>query len=160
VYFGSGDQNIYALDATTGAQKWVFPTGDVVHASPAVVDGVVYIGSWDRNVYAIDAASGREKWRYTTGNDTTIYNQIGIASSAAVVGDVVLVGGRDGKFHAIDRATGKEKWFCDNKGGWTIASPAVRGGVVYFPTSDGTRFKALDIATGTPKFDVQTRNVS
>ena len=160
VYFGSGDQNVYALDASTGVRKWTFPTGDVVHASPAVVDGVVYIGSWDRNVYAIDATSGREKWRYTTGNDTTIYNQIGIASSAAIVGDIVLVGGRDGKFHAIDRATGKGRWICDNKGGWTIASPAVRNGVVYFPTSDGTRFKALDVATGAPKFDLQTKYVS
>lgn len=160
VYFGSGDQSVYALDATTGSLKWSFPTGDVVHASPAVADGVVYIGSWDRNVYALDATTGKEKWRYTTGNDTLIYNQIGIASSAAVVGNVVLVGGRDGKFHAIDRATGKGKWICDNKGGWTIASPAVQNGVVYFPTSDGTRFKALDIETGAPKFDLQTKNVS
>jgi outer membrane protein assembly factor BamB len=160
LYVGSGDHNIYALDAATGARKWTFATGDVVHASPAVVDGVVYVGSWDRNVYAIDAASGREKWRYTTGNDTVIYNQIGIASSAAVTGDMVLVGGRDGKFHAIDRATGKGRWICDNKGGWTIASPAVRNGVVYFPTSDGTRFKALDVATGAPKFDLQTSAVS
>jgi eukaryotic-like serine/threonine-protein kinase len=26
VYFGSGDQNVYALDATTGARKWSFAT--------------------------------------------------------------------------------------------------------------------------------------
>jgi outer membrane protein assembly factor BamB len=160
VYVGSGDQNVYALDAATGALRWTFRTGDVVHASPAVYEDVVYIGSWDRNVYALDASTGREKWRYTTGNDTTIYNQIGIASSAAVAGDIVVVGGRDGKFHAIDRATGKGRWICDNNGGWTIASPAVRNGVVYFPTSDGTRFKALDLATGAPKFDVQTAAVS
>ena len=36
VYFGSGDGNIYALDASTGALKWKFQTGDVVHASPAI----------------------------------------------------------------------------------------------------------------------------
>ena len=132
----------------TGALSGRSPTGDVVHASPAVANGVVYIGSWDRNLYAIDAASGRERWRYTTGNDTVIYNQIGIASSAAVSGGVVFVGGRDGQFHAVDAATGKLSWVHDNNGGWTIASPAVRDGVVYFPTSDGTRFKALDAATG------------
>lgn len=33
VYFGSGDGNVYALDAATGALKWKFKTGDVVHAS-------------------------------------------------------------------------------------------------------------------------------
>jgi outer membrane protein assembly factor BamB len=160
VYIGSGDQNVYALDATTGALRWSFATGDVVHASPALADGVVYIGSWDRNLYALDAATGRERWRYTTGNDTVIYNQIGIASSAAIADGLVFVGGRDGKFHVVDAKTGAVKWVHNNNGGWTIASPAVRNGVVYFPTSDGTRFKALDAATGTVKFDLQNKAVS
>ncbi len=160
VYFGSGDQNVYALDATTGALKWTFATGDVVHASPAVVDGVVYIGSWDRNLYALDAGTGRERWRYTTGNDTTIYNQIGLASSPAVANGMVFVGGRDGHFHAVDARTGALRWKHDNRMGWTIASPAVRGGVVYFPTSDGRRFKALDAATGAVRIDLQNKAVS
>jgi outer membrane protein assembly factor BamB len=160
VFVGSGDQNVYALDAASGAVKWTFSTGDVVHASPAVANGVVYIGSWDRNLYAIDAASGKERWRYTTGNDTVIYNQIGIASSAAVANGLVFVGGRDGKFHVVDAVTGKPKWIHDNRGGWTIASPAVHRGVVYFPTSDGTRFKALDAATGASKFDLQNKAIS
>jgi outer membrane protein assembly factor BamB len=160
VYVGSGDQHVYALDAATGALRWSFATGDVVHASPAVVNGVVYVGSWDRNLYALDATTGRERWRYTTGNDTVIYNQIGIASSAALAGDVVLVGGRDGRFHAVDARTGAPRWVHDNRGGWTIASPAVKDGVVYFPTSDGTRFKALEIATGAPRFDLQNKAVS
>ncbi|MBX3174489.1 MAG: PQQ-binding-like beta-propeller repeat protein [Gemmatimonadaceae bacterium] len=160
VYIGSGDQNVYALDAATGAVKWTFSTGDVVHASPAVAGGLVIVGSWDRNLYGIDAATGRERWRYTTGNDTTIYNQIGIASSAAVANGLVFVGGRDGRFHTVDASTGAPRWTHDNHGGWTIASPAVHQGVVYFPTSDGTRFKALDAATGAVRFDVQSLAVS
>jgi outer membrane protein assembly factor BamB len=160
VYIGSGDQHVYALDATTGALRWSFATGDVVHATPALADGLVYIGSWDRNVYALDAATGRERWRYTTGNDTVIYNQIGIASSAAISDGLVFVGGRDGKFHVVDAKTGAVKWVHNNNGGWTIASPAVRNGIVYFPTSDGTRFKALDAATGAVKFDLQNKAVS
>jgi len=160
VYFGSGDQNVYALDVATGAVKWKFATGDVVHASPAVVDGVVYIGSWDRNMYAIDAATGKEQWRYQTGNDTTIYNQIGIASSAAVANGVVYFGGRDGHFHALDARSGALKWKHDNRMGWVIASPAVRGGRVYFPTSDGTRFKGLDAATGEVRFNLENKAVS
>jgi len=160
LYIGSGDQHVYALDAATGALRWSFATGDVVHASPAVVDGVVYIGSWDRNLYALDAATGRERWRYTTGNDTTIYNQIGIASSAAVVDGLVFVGGRDGHFHVVDAKTGTLRWTHDNKMGWTIASPAVKNGVVYFPTSDGRRFKALDAATGAVLIDLQNPAIS
>ncbi len=160
VYIGSGDQHVYALDAVTGALKWQFATGDVIHASPAVANGLVYIGSWDRNLYALDAATGRERWRYTTGNDTTIYNQIGIASSAAVAGGLVFVGGRDGHFHVVDANTGVLKWTHDNHGGWTIGSPAVRDRIVYFATSDGRRFKALDAATGVVKFDLANKAIS
>jgi outer membrane protein assembly factor BamB len=160
IYFGSGDNNVYALDAESGALRWAFKTGNVVHASPAVSNGVVFIGSWDRNMYAINATSGKELWRFQTGNDTLIYNQIGIASSAAVAGGIVYFGCRDGHFYAIDAKTGAQRWSHDNKMGWVIASPAVKNGVVYFPTSDGTRFKAVDAATGALKYSVENKAVS
>lgn len=160
VYFGSGDHNVYALDGATGALKWKFTTGNVVHASPAVSNGVVYVGSWDRNMYALDARTGKELWRFQTGNDTTIYNQIGIASSAAIADGIVYFGCRDGHFYAIDAKTGKQRWSHDNNKGWVIASPAVKNGVVYFPTSDGTRFKALDAATGTVRYSIVNKAIS
>src|SRR2546428_239782 len=69
VYFGSGDGNIYALDAVSGHVKWKFHTRDVVHASPAIAGGTVYIGSWDSWFYALDAATGALKWRFKTGED-------------------------------------------------------------------------------------------
>jgi outer membrane protein assembly factor BamB len=160
VYFGSGDGNVYALDAATGALRWKFKTGNVVHASPAIANGVVFIGSWDRNMYAIDATSGKQLWKYQTGNDTIIYNQIGIASSAAVANGVVYFGCRDGHFYAVDAKTGAQKWNVDNKGGWVIASPSVKNGVVYFPTSDGLRFKAVDALTGAVKYSIENKAVS
>ena len=160
VYFGSGDNHVYALDAQSGELKWKFKTGDVVHASPAVSGGVVYIGSWDRNLYALDAKTGAMIWKFQTGDDKTIYNQIGIASSASVVDGVIYFGCRDGHFYAVDAKTGKEKWKHNNNMGWVIASPAVRDGLVYFPTSDGTRFKALEAATGKVIFNIANKAVS
>ena len=160
VFFGSGDNNVYAINAADGREKWRFKTGNVVHASPAVANGVVYIGSWDRNMYALDANTGRERWRFQTGNDTTIYNQVGIASSAAIANGVVYFGCRDGHFYAVDAATGRQRWSHDNKMGWVIASPAVRDRIVYFPTSDGTRFKALDALTGALKYSIENKAVS
>jgi outer membrane protein assembly factor BamB len=52
VYFGSGDTNIYALDAATGAKLWNYQTGSGVDSSPTVVNGVVYVGADNGNVYA------------------------------------------------------------------------------------------------------------
>ncbi len=160
VYVGSGDHNVYALDVTTGALKWKFETGDVVHASPAVANGTVFVGSWDSYFYALDAKTGALKWKFATGRDTVIYNQVGIASSAAVVGNKVYFGCRDGFLYVLDVNTGALKWKHDNNHGWVIGSPAVTDGTVYFATSDGTRFKALDAETGAVRFSNVNKAIS
>lgn len=156
VYFGSGDGNVYALDATSGALTWKFHTGDVVHASPAIDAGTVFVGSWDSYFYALDAATGKEKWRFKTGEDHDIYNQVGIQSSAAVAGATVYFGCRDSNFYALDEATGKQKWAFNNKGSWVVGSPAVQGTRVYFATSDSGLFHALDATSGAPVFELSS----
>jgi outer membrane protein assembly factor BamB len=148
VYFGSGDGNVYSLDAASGKLNWKFQTGDVVHASPAVSHGVVFVGSWDSYFYAIDAATGKEKWRFKTGEDADIHNQVGIQSSAAVVDGIVYFGCRDSNFYALDEATGERKWNFNNKGSWVITSPAVYDGKVYFGTSDTKLFYGFEAKAG------------
>lgn len=152
VAFGSGDGNVYALDAASGALKWKFPTRDVVHASPAIADGTLYVGSWDSFLYALDAATGAEKWRFKTGEDPATHNQVGLQSSPAVADGIVYVGCRDSKLYAVDAETGAKLWAYDNKGSWVIASPAVKDGRVYAATSDTGQFFALDGKTGAKLF--------
>lgn len=158
VYFGSGDTNIYALDAATGNLKWKFKTGDVVHASPAISKGTLFVGSWDGYFYALDAATGEEKWRFKTGEDPNIHNQVGIQSSAAVADGVVYFGCRDSKFYAVDVATEKQLWSFDNKGSWVIGSPAVLDSRVYFATSDSGLFHALDAKSGASLFSLDNKH--
>ena len=148
VYFGSGDGNLYALDAGTGEPRWKFKTGDVVHASPAFADGVLFFGSWDSYFYAVDAATGKEKWRFHGGEDPLIHNQVGFQSSPAVANGVVYTGCRDSNLYALDAATGKEKWHFNNQLSWVITSPAVVQGKVFFATSDSSLYHVLDAATG------------
>ena len=150
VYFGSGDGNLCALDATSGELKWKFKTGDVVHSSPAYADGVLYFGSWDSFFYAVDATTGKEKWRFHGGEDPLIHNQVGFQSSAAVVDGIVYVGCRDSNLYALDAATGKEKWRFNNEMSWVITSPAVAQGKVFFATSDSSLYHVVDAATGKP----------
>ena len=158
LYFGSGDTNVYALDARTGALKWKFRTGDVVHASPAVEAGTVFIGSWDSYFYALDAATGALRWRYKTGDDPAIHNQVGIESSAAVSDDTVYFGCRDSNLYALDAGTGSLRWKFNNKGSWVVASPAVEKGRVYAATSDSGSFYALDAKTGKQLFSLDFRH--
>jgi outer membrane protein assembly factor BamB len=152
VYFGSGDGNVYALDAQTGVPQWKFATGDIVHASPAVANNTVYIGSWDSYLYALDAETGQEKWRFKTGEDSFMHNQQGFQSSPAVADGVVYTGCRDGHLYAIEASTGRKKWDYPTSKAWVNSTPAVRDGIVYAGTSDGYRFFALDGRTGRLKF--------
>jgi eukaryotic-like serine/threonine-protein kinase len=154
VYVGSGDRHVYALDAASGALRWKFETGNVVHATPAVSNGTVYIGSWDRYMYALDANTGAVRWKFQTGDDTVIYNQVGIASSAAVANGIVYFGCRDSKFYAVDARTGALRWKRDEHGSWVIGSPAIAHGNVYYTTSDERVFVALDAASGALRFTI------
>jgi outer membrane protein assembly factor BamB len=92
-YIGSGDENLYAIDATTGKEKWRTTKGDWVYSSPAVANGVVYVGSGDKNLYAIDAVTGKEQWRFATGGR--------VDSSPAVANGVVYVGSEDKNLYAV-----------------------------------------------------------
>ncbi|HEX4697248.1 MAG TPA: PQQ-binding-like beta-propeller repeat protein [Candidatus Udaeobacter sp.] len=148
VYFGSGDGNVYRLDANSGQLNWKFKTGDVVHASPAFADNTIFVGSWDSYFYAVDAKSGKEKWRFHGGEDALIHNQVGFQSSPAIVDGVVYTGCRDAQLYALDASTGKERWKFDNQLSWVITSPAVLSGKVYFATSDSSLYHVAEAATG------------
>ena len=153
VYFGSGDHNIYALDAETGKLQWKMKAGDGVHSSPAVAGGVLYIGCWDGGLYALDAKTGQLRWKFSTGVDSSHFMQ-GIPGSAAVSAGVVVFGSRDNNIYALDAVTGKQIWKLDNQGSWVIASPAIKDGVVYITTSDTMKMRVLDLKTGQSAFEV------
>lgn len=157
VYFGSGDNNVYALDASTGKLRWKFAAQDVIHASPAVSDGLVLVGSWDSNFYALDAADGHVVWTAKTGTDEDIHNQVGIQSSAAVANGVVYFGCRDSNLYAVDLKTGVQKFTINHKGSWVITSPAVANGNLYFATSDSHLLRMSSAADGTVKQTVELK---
>jgi eukaryotic-like serine/threonine-protein kinase len=156
VYFGSSDGNVYSLDATSGALKWKFHTGDVVHSSPAIADGVLYVGSWDTYLYALDAASGTEKWRFKTGDDPDIHNHVGIQASPAVADGIVFFGSRDSYAYGVDTATGKQLWKFSTNGSWVNNSMVVHDGKAYFGTSIPGFLHAVDAKTGKVVFDLPT----
>lgn len=156
VYFGSSDGNVYALDVYSGALKWKFKTGDIVHSSPAIADGTLYIGSWDTYLYALDAATGTEKWRFKTGDDPDAHNHVGIQSSPAVMDGVVHFGSRDSYAYGVDATTGKQLWKFSTDGSWVNNSMVVHDGKAYFGTSIPGFMHAVDAKSGKSVFDLPT----
>ena len=171
VYFGSDDQNLYALDAATGAEKWKFSTAGPVRSSPAVVAGTVYFGSYDGAFYALDAASGKLKWKYVTAAGEKHFEAKGLhgylphaqtvpdiwdffLSSPVVSDGLVYFGSGDGNVYAFDAETGQLKWKFATQN-VVHSSPAVAGGVVYVGSWDSYLY-ALDAATGQEKWKFKT----
>ena len=161
VYFGSGDTNVYALDAANGTLKWKFKTGDVVHASPALADGKLFVGSWDSYFYALDATTGKEKSgasrpakirKFTIRSAFSLPRRSRTVSCTSAAAIPI--------FYALDAATGKERWRFNNKGSWVIGSPAVRDDKVYFATSDTALFYALDAKTGAANFFAELQRLA
>ncbi|HSC73897.1 MAG TPA: PQQ-binding-like beta-propeller repeat protein [Gaiellaceae bacterium] len=138
VFFGSQNQDVYSVAATTGTEKWHFETGKIVFSSPAVADGVVYVGSHDTNLYALNESSGKERWRTRTGGE--------VESSPAVHGNLVYVGSDDGKVYAFDRTSGFERWRFET-GQPVFSSPTVVGRTLYVGSRDDNVY-ALDARTG------------
>src|SRR6185295_14248779 len=63
-FMGTYAGNLYAWDANTGAEKWVFHTGGPIGHSPAFSDGTVFFGSMDRRLYAVESATGKMRWSF------------------------------------------------------------------------------------------------
>jgi hypothetical protein len=101
-WMGTYAGNLYAWDALTGEQRWVFQTGGPIGHSLSLDANVIYVASMDRTVYALDAQSGALRWKYR-GHD-------GFWNSPAVWNGLVYAGDRGGMLHAIHSNTGVLAW--------------------------------------------------
>ena len=136
VYFAAYTDDIYCLNAASGALVWKYQTGSVIDSSPAVVNGVLFEGSYDGVVYAISTApgtAGNLQWSYKTG--------AAIAASPIVTNGTVYVGSGDGNLYALNARTGAANFSLATGG--TVRSAAAANGVIYFTTSLSTFF-AID----------------
>jgi outer membrane protein assembly factor BamB len=151
VFVGSDDHRLHAVDAATGAARWIYVTGDDITSSPAVsADGVVYVGSWDYRLHAVFADNGTAKWVYDIGSV--------VRSSPAIApdGSTVYVGAWDNNLHAVNAADGTRRWIATT-GGSVDFSPAISpfDGTVFVGSGENRLF-AVDPATGAVKWSYRT----
>lgn len=134
-------RGLYALDADTGKERWVYPTELPLGHSPTVIDGVVYVGGFDHCLHAIDADTGERLWTFRAG--------AGFDTNPLVADGKVFAGNRDGYFYAIHAkgsSAGQLAWKYRTQGP-ILYSAAYKDGVVYFASND-SRAYALDARTG------------
>jgi outer membrane protein assembly factor BamB len=101
-YFGSYDGNFYAVDTTTGSERWRFPLNNPVLSSPAVSGDLVFVGSMDGTLYALERTTGENRWQFSA--------QGSILASPAVANGLVYIGSESGILYAINVNNGQEAW--------------------------------------------------
>jgi polyvinyl alcohol dehydrogenase (cytochrome) len=125
--FSNPGSRINPFNVLTLKEVWFHSTGDVISASPAVVDGAVYVGSWDGFFYALDAHSGRQIWAFKVACQKTV---------------VPVPQGCPQPVPPLPRAT--------SDGGMITSSAAVLGGNVYFGA--GKTLYSLRASDGRPNW--------
>ncbi len=130
VYFGSDDDYVYAVNATTAQQIWAYQIGEAVTTSPAVANGIVFV-SLDHTLYALNATTtdpdGELLWSLPLGIGGSN------AFSPVVSGDAVYVTVGFGiyAFSSTD-PNGHQLWAYTELDSAVSSSPAVANGKVYF----------------------------
>ena len=120
--YASAHGILYALDASTGALVWDYPS-----AGPtAVTDGVVYASTYGAGLYALNASTGALLWN----------SSISSGDHVAVAAGVVYVGSWNNDLYAVNASTGAVLWSYAT-GGSVETRPAIANGVVYVGSDDG-----------------------
>jgi outer membrane protein assembly factor BamB len=153
-YFGSTDQNLYAVNAITGKIIWKYPTGSTIYSSPAVatvtINGVptqvVYIGTDNGKFIAINAATHKNVWSLSFGMFNDSPPNIATVTINGVATQVIYVASSNQYLYALNATTGATVWK-KSIGNSAQASPTVANGMVYIGT-DGQKMFAFDAVTG------------
>ncbi len=157
---GNGVSAIYALDAKTGDEVWVYKTKGEDMPTPALYQGKLLFGNGDGHAYALDAASGKLAWR------TPIHSFVSMSSATLdpARGVLVMGGTHPSKIYGLDAATGKLLWSVEpplvfsssaGDGTWAMDGKGLAVGQIETRTSAQKTTKesaseelAIDVKTG------------
>jgi outer membrane protein assembly factor BamB len=138
LYVTTMGNDLVALDAASGIERWRFAASDSIFSTPAIDGGVIYFGSADHYVYAIDPATHQPKWKTKTGG--------AVFAGPAVAHGIVCVGSVDQIIYGLDAATGDVRWTV--KGAGMYQSNTATDGQRFFVGGWDNTFRAIDAATG------------
>ncbi|MEV7087540.1 PQQ-binding-like beta-propeller repeat protein [Streptomyces sp. NPDC093085] len=139
VYLADYLGTVYALDATTGKDRWRIATESRQSIEPVLVaDGNVHVGSGSA-LYTLDAVTGTPKWRFAAGGE--------VIGAPVVAEGRLHFGSADHVLYTLDASGGQLRWKLAT-GGEITGSPVARRGVVYACSKDRCVY-ALDAVKGT-----------
>ncbi|MER7624345.1 PQQ-binding-like beta-propeller repeat protein [Streptomyces sp. NPDC126503] len=139
VYLADHLGTVYAIDATTGQDRWRIATEARQSTEPVLVaDGNIHVGSGSA-LYTLDAVTGTPRWRFAAGGE--------LVGSPVVADGRVHFGSADHVLYTLDATGGQLRWKLAT-GGEITGSPVAKDGVVYACSKDRCVY-ALDAVKGT-----------
>jgi len=137
VYFLSGANVVYALDAESGRQVWLYSRQDNSNFSirggskPALKEGNLYVGFSDGTLVNLNAKTGNLQWELPLNKNKKFRD---IDSTPIIDGDQVYISGYDDKLYCISAQKGDLLWKVDGGGYDPIT---IYGDKIYYSTTQG-----------------------
>ena len=177
-YYSTPFNDVYALDAASGATIWHYQAemDPVVHEmlltgvsrGVTVGHGMVFMGTSDGRFIALDQQTGEERWskQITQPRDC---NSCSFSSPPQLAGDILFGGSTGGDFpiaskiYAVYASNGEPAWtfdiIRDHPDSWTPEAAKKGGGGAWMPGSYDAATDTIYIGTGNaaPDFDGAAR---
>jgi len=159
IYASSLYGRVYAIDAKSGAQRWVtqIPGGADRTSTfdPTISAGVVYVGTWHEThpltggLAALDATTGQILWIHDFTPRSPELDSY-CRSHPVVTGSLVIASAADGRIYGLDRETGDTRWVAPAIEGYIYNDWRwlERAGSTVISTSMSGTVTGIDAATG------------
>ena len=131
IYIGAYDNNLYALDASSGEFIWKYPTDGGIVTKPAIYDNKIFFGSIDHRLHVVSPHSGRVVWTY--------FADAPIHSSPRISDRHVFFGADDSNLHIVNASIGRRATKVD-LGSPIRSTPLIDNEIVYLGTESGDFF--------------------
>lgn len=156
VYVTTGYGRIHALDASTGAERWVQDVNAPAGVAPTIAGDLLYIVSRDSRVRALETATGRIRWQMAATPAVSTYAAGG--AGVAMGSGMVVVPFPSGELRGIFPSGGMQRWAqvvagsrAGQSGGISATDisggPVVVGNTAYVANAGGY-MAAIDVTTG------------
>lgn len=137
LYFLSGANVVYALEAESGRQVWLYSRQDNSNFSirggskPALKDGHLFVGFSDGILVSLNAKTGNLQWELPLNRNKKFRD---VDSAPVLDGDQIYVSGYDDKLYCINALKGDIQWKVDGGGYYPVT---IHGDKLYYSTTSG-----------------------
>ena len=148
VYFLTGNGSLYALEADSGKQVWLYTRQDPNSlnvrggSKPAIHNGVLFVGFSDGSLVALNAKTGTVKWERQLNFNKKFKD---LDSNPLVDNEFVYALGFDDHLYCLRSSTGELVWKNESGG---YGSMLITGDRLLY-ASTNLEFLAVDKSTGT-----------